>query len=82
MSEVNVNGIVLDDAITKQLSALQDNDARALSDGLSVVMDFILSDCTSQFNGREKDLLCYVEAIHEVRKVLLKLVPQKKGGEQ
>ena len=82
MSEMNVNGIMLGDVVTKQLTALQNEDARVLSDGLSEVMDFILSDCTSQFNGRDKQLLCYVETIHEVRKVLLKLVPQKKGGEQ
>ena len=45
MSEMNVNGIVLDDIVTKQLSQLQDEYARVLSDGLSDIMDFILEDC-------------------------------------
>ena len=66
MSEMNVNGIVLDDVVTKQLSQLQDEYARVLSDGLSNIMDFILEDCV----------------LHAVRKTLLRLVPQKKGGEQ
>ena len=45
MSEMNVNGIVLDDIVTKQLSQLQDEYARVLSDGLSDIMDFFLEDC-------------------------------------
>lgn len=82
MSEMNVNGIVLDDVVTGQLSELQDEYGRALSDSLGDVMDFILTDCTSKLHGREKELLSYVETLHDARKVLLKLVPKKRGGEQ
>ena len=82
MSEVNVNGIVLDDAITKQLATLQDEYARILSDGLSDIMDFILEDCALHSTNKEKKLLEYIETIHSVRKALMKLVPKKKGGEQ
>lgn len=82
MSEVNVNGIVLDDAVTKQLAALQDEYARILSDGLSDIMDYILEECVLHSTNEEKKLLGYIETIHAVRKALLKLVPQKKGGAQ
>lgn len=82
MSEVNVNGIVLDDAVTKQLAELQDDYARILSDGLGVIMDFILEECVLHVNGREKKLLEYIETIHATQKALKKLVPEKKGGEQ
>lgn len=82
MGEMNVNGIVLDDIVTKQLSQLQDEYARVLSDGLSDIMDFILEDCVPHSTNREKKLLEYIETIHSVRKALMKLVPKKKGGEQ
>ena len=82
MSEVNVNGIVLDDAITKQLATLQDEYARVLSDGLSDIMDYILEESVLYSTNKEKKLLEYIETIHAVRKALLKLVPQKKGGAQ
>lgn len=81
MSEMNVNGIVLNDIVTKQLSQLQDEYARVLSDGLSNIMDFILEDCVLHSTSGEKKLLEYIETIHAVRKTLLRLVPQKKGGE-
>ena len=82
MSEVNVNGIVLDDAVTKQLAILQDEYARVLSDGLSNIMDFILEDCVIHSTHSEKKLLEYIETIHATRKALLNLVPKRKGGEQ
>lgn len=41
MSEVNVNDIVLDDTVTKQLSNLQDKYARVLSDGLGIMVSLI-----------------------------------------
>ena len=81
MSEVNVNGIVLDDTITKQLSTLQSELASALSDGLSNIMDFILEDCVTLGTHNEKKLLEYIETIHTTRKALLNLVPKRKGGE-
>lgn len=82
MNEMNVNGIVLDDTVTKQLSDLQDEYARVLSDGLGNIMDFILEECVLHINGREKKLLEYIETIHATQKALKKLVPEKKGGEQ
>lgn len=82
MNDVNVNGIVLDDTVTKQLSDLQDEYARILSDGLSKIMDFILEECVLHTNGSEKKLLEYIETIHATQKALMKLVPEKKGGEQ
>lgn len=81
MNDMNVNGIVLDDTITKQLSDLQDEYARVLSDGLGNIMDFILEECVLHINGREKKLLEYIETIHATQKALKKLIPEKKGGE-
>ena len=82
MNDVNVNGIVLDDTITKQLAELQDDYARILSDGLGNIMDCILGDCMIDSRCSEKKLLEYLQIIHYTRKALMKLVPEKKGGEQ
>ena len=82
MSEVNVNGIVLDDTVTKQLVTLQGELSGVLSDGLSNIMDFILEDCVTHGTHSDKKLLEYIETIHATRKALLNLVPKRKGGEQ
>lgn len=82
MSEMNVNGIVLDDAITKQLAELQDDYARILSDGLGEIMSFILEDCLIHCRNEEKMMLGYIQTLHGTQKALLNLVPKRKGGEQ
>ena len=82
MNDVNVNGIVLDDTITKQLVELQDDYARILSDALGELMDFILEECSLHCKWDDKKLLEYIQTIHSTRKTLMKLVPKKKGGGQ
>lgn len=77
-----LNGIILDDSITKRLSSLQQGYADAIVSGLDYAIGFILENVDSS-DLDPKKLINVLGSLHNARTELLGLIPDvKKGGKE
>lgn len=81
MNTTKVNGVVLNDKISKNLSILQDNYAHALASGLDDAIGFLLEDSSSS-NSEPKALINVLCTLHNARTEFLNLIPEEEGGAQ
>lgn len=76
-----INGVVLDEALSRRLKALQESRAEELAKLLEDGIGFLLENSLA-FDGKAGSLLDILWTLHSVRTELLGLVPGWKGGEQ
>lgn len=79
MNTTTINGVVLNDTISKKLSFLQEGYASAIASGLDNAIGYLLEK-----NGMEcdnaKELINILATLHNARIELLGLIPGKEGG--
>ncbi|NVK91924.1 hypothetical protein [Bacteroides sp. L10-4] len=79
MSYNVVNGVVLNDAISKELASLQGGYARLISDELADLIGFLL-EYNEYFDDKIKELLDFLAILHAARTALLNLIPEEQEG--
>lgn len=79
MTEINVNGVVLNDSIAKRLSDLQNGNAKLIAGFLDNSIGFLLGN-SQYFCGAERELLDVLSSLNIARTELLGIIPEKKGG--
>ncbi len=81
MNDTNINGVILNDTISKKLSFLQGGYASAIASDLDNAIGYLLEK-----NGMEcdnaKELINILATLHNARTELLGLIPDKEGGAQ
>ena len=80
MSATIVNGVIIDDTISKALIGLQEWYADALATGLDGAIGFLLEN-SNYLNGDDRELLNVLGTLHNAKTEILALVPHtEKGG--
>lgn len=75
-----INGVVMTDTISKELSALQNGYAMAIAEGLDGVIGLLLEN-SDNIDVEGRLLMGYLSTLHNARTELRALVPTEKGGE-
>ncbi|WP_298110159.1 hypothetical protein [uncultured Bacteroides sp.] len=81
MKDTNINGVILNEDISKRLAKLQNGNAKTLAGYLDDSVSMLLEN-SHYFSGDERNLLDVLSTLHIVRNELLGLIPESKGGEQ
>lgn len=81
MKASTINGVVMNDVISKELSFLQKGYAMAIAEGIDEVIGFLLENNASFAYDNQK-ILGYLTTLHNARTELRSLVPVEEGGEQ
>lgn len=79
MNPAAINSVIMTDSISKELSALQNGYAMAISEGLDGVIGLLLEN-SDNIDAEDKGLMRYLSTIHNARTVLRALIPTGEGG--
>jgi hypothetical protein len=75
-----INGVIMTDTISKELSALQNGYVMAIAEGLDGVIGLLLEN-SDNIDVEGRRLMGYLSTLHNARIELRALVPTEKGGE-
>lgn len=79
MIETTVNGVMLNERISKKLASLQYGYAKSIADGLDDAIGYILEEIGCEYKN-PKALVETLTTLHNARTELLGLIPDKEGG--
>lgn len=79
MNDTNINGVILNDTISKKLCFLQEGYASAIASGLDNAIGYLLEKAGSECDN-PKVLINILATLHNARTELLGLIPDKEGG--
>ncbi len=81
MKNTAINGVIMNDIISKELSFLQKGYAMAIAEGIDEVIGFLLENNASFAYDNQK-ILGYLTTLHNARTEFRSLVPtNEEGGE-
>jgi len=80
MKNTTINGVIMTDVISKELSALQNGYAMAIADGIDGVIGLLLEN-SDNIDAEGKVLMGYLSTLHNARTELRALIPIDKVGE-
>lgn len=81
MNTTTINGVILNDAISKKLCFLQEGYASAIASGLDNAIGYLLGKAGLECDNHQ-ELINILATLHNARTELLGLIPDKEGGAQ
>ncbi len=81
MTTTTINGVVLNERISKKLAFLQTGYAESIANELDDAIGYLLEEIGCEYRD-PKALIATLTTLHNARTELLGLIPDKEGGEQ